>query len=78
MSKRIEELAVESGLAYQRQDGKYWIDAGFVDADLERFVELVRQDERDRFVKFLMDLDANYEGNHNFYKFAANLFKEVT
>jgi hypothetical protein len=43
---------------------------------LRRFAELVRQDERNKFVKFLMDLHEDYKGDHNYYHFAANLFKE--
>ena len=54
MSERIKELALESGLAYERPDGRCWIDAGFVDADLERFAELVRQDECNKFWDALM------------------------
>ena len=51
MNERTKELALESGLAYRRSDGRCWIDAGFVDADLERFAELVRQDEREANAK---------------------------
>jgi len=47
MNERIKELAEQAGLAYKMSNGKYWIDAGEVDIHLERFAELVRQDERE-------------------------------
>jgi len=46
MNERIKELAEQSGLAYKMSNGMYWIDAGEVDIHLERFAELVRQEER--------------------------------
>lgn len=56
MNQKIIELALESGLAYRRSDGRCWIDAGFVDADLERFAELVRQDEREACAKAMQPM----------------------
>jgi len=47
MNQKIKELAEQAGLAYKMSNGKYWIDAGEVDIHLERFAELVRQDERE-------------------------------
>ena len=47
MNERIKELAEQTGLAYRLSNGKYWIDAGEVDIHLERFAELIRQDERE-------------------------------
>ena len=47
MNARIQELAEQAGLAYKTPNGKYWIDAGYPDIHLERFAELVRQDERE-------------------------------
>lgn len=71
MNKRIKELAEQAGYNskadWYREYDKF---------DLERFAELVRQDEREKFIKFLMDLHADYEGDHNYYHCAANLFKE--
>jgi hypothetical protein len=46
MNERIKELAEQAGLAYKMSNGMYWIDAGEVDIHLERFTELVRQEER--------------------------------
>jgi hypothetical protein len=43
----IIELAEQAGLAYKTPNGKYWIDAGYPDIHLERFAELVRQEERE-------------------------------
>jgi NDP-sugar pyrophosphorylase family protein len=48
MNQKIKELAEQAGLAYKMSNGKYWIDAGEVDIHLERFAELVRQDERNK------------------------------
>jgi hypothetical protein len=51
MNARIQELAEQAGLAYKTPNGKYWIDAGYPDIHLERFAELVRQDEREACAK---------------------------
>lgn len=59
MNERIKELAEQAGLAYKMSNGKYWIDAGEPDIHLERFAELVRQDEREACAK-LCDHWASY------------------
>jgi len=46
MNQKIIEFAVKAGLAY-KTGSRWWIDAGEVDIHLERFAELVRQDERE-------------------------------
>jgi len=56
VNERIEKLAIESGLAYKRPDGRCWIDAGFVDADLERFAELVAAKEREACAKLVEEV----------------------
>lgn len=71
MNERIEKLAIQAGLESVSDDLFY-----AYNENLELFAELVRQDEREKFVKFLMDLHADYEGDHNYYHCAANLFKE--
>ena len=55
MNARIQELAEQAGLAYKTPNGKYWIDAGYPDIHLERFAELVRQDEREACAKLCDD-----------------------
>lgn len=45
---------------------------------IENLIDIVRQDERKKFIHFLMDLHDDYQGDHNYYKYAANLFKEQT
>jgi hypothetical protein len=55
MNERIKELAEQAGLAYKMSNGMYWIDAGYPDIHLERFAELVRQDEREANIKLLED-----------------------
>ena len=59
MNERIKELAEQAGLAYKMSNGKYWIDAGEPDIHLERFAELVRQDEREACAA-LCDVMANH------------------
>jgi hypothetical protein len=70
MNERIKELAEQAALLGPTSR------VGNAHEAAERFAELVRQDEREKFVKFLMDLHADYEGDHNYYHCAANLFKE--
>ena len=43
MNERLKELAVQAGLAFSH-DYDYWV---AWDAEIERFAELVRQDERE-------------------------------
>jgi hypothetical protein len=73
MNERIKELAEQAGLAYKMSNGKYWIDAGEPDIHLERFAELVRQDEREACAK-LCDEKADehgWEGNYAYQCAAA-------
>ena len=42
MNERLKELAVQAGMAFPH-DYDYWV---AWDAEIERFAELVRQDER--------------------------------
>ncbi len=59
MNERIQKLANQAGLAYDpvsTGDGKYWIDAGYIERHLERFAELVRQDEREACAKLCEEL----------------------
>lgn len=70
MNERIKELAEQAGISYLKYISEEQMEL------VERFAELVRQDEREKFIKFLMDLHADYEGDHNYYHCAANLFKE--
>jgi hypothetical protein len=55
MNEKIKQWAEEAGLAYKMKNGKYWIDAGEVDVHLERFAELVRDDEREACAKLCDD-----------------------
>lgn len=64
MNQKIIEFAVEADLAYKLINRDiYWIDAGEVDIHLERFAELVRQDERDACAK-LCSYWSEAVGNH--------------
>jgi len=66
MNARIQELAEQAELAYKTPNGKYWIDAGYPDIHLERFAELVRQDEREACAK-LCDEFAKFFGEKGEY-----------
>ena len=70
MNKRIKKLAVQAGLAFSR-DYDYWV---AWDDEIERFAELVRQDER-----ALANPDLSIEANRVAYDVAmhyANKTKE--
>jgi hypothetical protein len=60
MNERIKELAEQAGLAYKMSNGKYWIDAGEPDIHLERFAELVRQDEREACARLCEELSEKW------------------
>lgn len=53
MNKKVIELALESGLAYEMENGMYWVDAGPIDIHLERFYEMAF--EAGRMVGFKQD-----------------------
>ncbi len=59
MNEQLIEFAVEAGLAY-KTGSRWWIDAGEVDIHLERFAELVRQDERELCAKLCEDQIKSY------------------
>ena len=52
MNERIKELAVQAGL--ENTLGCFWQSG---DHDLERFAELVRQDEREAWAKHIGSVD---------------------
>lgn len=76
MTTKIEQFALDSGLAYKRPDGKYWIDAGYIDTHLEQYTELVQEDERTKFCTFLMKLHKQHKHQHNHFHVAAVNFWE--
>ena len=53
MNERLKELAEQAGFQ------KYFLGSGYIvrDQELERFVELVRQDEREACAKLCDDID---------------------
>jgi len=53
---KLDQLAEQSGLGYRRPDGRYWIDAGFIDVHLERFAQLVAAEEREACARLCEDL----------------------
>jgi hypothetical protein len=56
MNKRIKQLAEQAGFNYlpSSEDG-VWITDGYWNEELERFAELVRQDEREANIKLIED-----------------------
>ena len=53
MNKRLKKLAVQAGLAFSR-DYDYWV---AWDDEIERFAELVRQEEREACAKLCLEQD---------------------
>jgi hypothetical protein len=63
MNDQIKELAVQADLFWSERDGRWHL---YDDSkDLERFAELVRQDEREACAKLCEDL-ASEIGNKNY------------
>ena len=76
MSERIKELAVQVGAGtpeslYGRSD--YIVMTEF---ELERFVELLIKEEREKFVDVLERLHERSGETHNYYLYAAKVIQE--
>ena len=69
MNERLKELAEQAGL--EPLAGGYH---GFND-ELERFAELVRQDEREACARLCDAVDAAHEGDHVLAKWCAEAIK---
>jgi hypothetical protein len=56
MNERIKELARQAGFTdFPNDENGVWITDGYWEEELERFAELVRQDEREANIKLLED-----------------------
>jgi hypothetical protein len=56
MNERIKELAEQAGFNdFPDDKNGVWITDGYWEEELERFAELVRQDEREACIKLLED-----------------------
>jgi len=56
MNERIKELARQAGFNdFPNDVNGVWITDGYWEEELERFAELVRQDEREACIKLLED-----------------------
>ena len=54
MNERIKELARQAGFNdFPNDVNGVWITDGYWEEELERFAELVRQDEREKCAKFV-------------------------
>jgi len=58
MNKRLKELAEQAGFDVEDRTNEIWFDEGWYTSIVERFAELVRQDERELCAK-LCDIHAN-------------------
>jgi hypothetical protein len=57
MNERIKELAKQAGFDVEDRANEIWFDEGWHTSIVERFAELVRQDEREACAKVCEDLD---------------------
>jgi len=64
MNERLKKLARQAGFDIEDEGNEIWFDEGWYTSIVERFAELVRQDEReacaklcDDWAKFLDDLE---------------------
>ena len=76
MNDRIKELAEQAGFSIASSSlgdiGWVWCSDGYpIDEDLERFAELVRQDEREAMRILLADQARSYQQGNDFVSFLA-------
>ena len=60
----LGELARRAGLGEKKDDGKYWIDAGYVDEHLDRFAKLIAAEERWAIAKLCEKLARSNEDDN--------------
>jgi hypothetical protein len=60
MNERIKELAKQAGFDVEDRANEIWFDEGWHTSIVERFAELVRQDEREACAKLCDDLDRKW------------------
>jgi hypothetical protein len=67
MNERIKELARKAGFSdFPNDENGIWITDGYWDEQLERFAELVRQDEREACAKLCEEQYEYYGCDHIF------------
>ena len=57
MNERIKELARQAGFDVEDRTNEIWFDEGWYTSIVERFAELVRQDEREKCAKLCEEQD---------------------
>jgi hypothetical protein len=63
MNERTKELALQAGFDdFPNDENGVWITDGYWDEQLERFAELVRQDEREKCAKLCMEIGITKNG----------------
>jgi hypothetical protein len=55
MNERLKELAEQAGFDVEDRTNEIWFDEGWYTSIVERFANLVRQDEREANAKLLND-----------------------
>jgi hypothetical protein len=80
MNERIKQLAEQADLYWSSNDG-WWV---AFDKGIERFAELVRQDERESIIKILKGIDQTETESEDGYwetsvgaEFGANIIKQI-
>jgi hypothetical protein len=81
MNERIKQLAEQAGITFDAEMCEGWIAD---DEDLERFADLVRQEERASIIKILKGIDQTETESEDGYwetsvgaEFGANIIKQI-
>jgi hypothetical protein len=65
MDERIKELAEQAGFDVEDRTNEIWFDEGWYTSIVERFAELVRQDEREACAKLCEKVHDDYINDRN-------------
>jgi hypothetical protein len=65
MNERIKELAKQAGFDVEDRANEIWFDEGWYTSIVERFAELVRQDEREACAKACEKVHDDYINDRN-------------
>jgi hypothetical protein len=60
MDERIKQLAEQAGFDVEDRTNEIWFDEGWYTSIVERFAELVRQDEREACAKLCEELSEKW------------------
>jgi hypothetical protein len=65
MNERIKQLAEQAGFDVEDRTNEIWFDEGWYTSIVERFAELVRQDEREACAKACEKVHDDYINDRN-------------